>query len=531
MKKILLVLLVGLVFYSCEKNDEPEYNPYSVFEKEYRTRGNGYEDEYMGHLISYEFLQFDYPKKGDFRRYSQTINEDGENVGGIENVYRVAPTYRQKGQLVIVDYGSQDYDTLTSYGDSIVGKWTTYYYYGSSVPKRISLATDSITTYIGDNSYIDVIDNQTKEHISASCRWLSSDTTIAYVTSGNVYGKKEGNVTITAYYEKDSIKCAVTVRKDSIILPENVYLTEGVSFQLQYSFASQHYRHIDWSSSDEEVVSVSSDGLLYAKKLGSVVVSATAGEYVGTCNVFVNPSTGQANGHEWVDLGLSVLWASMNIGATTASDEGIACAWANPYGSGGYSGDKWCASPSYVEIIHNPDGTNSPILHHAKYSKYVIDDGGYHYPYYKTDTIRTVDEDGYEHIDYQYTFLGDGISKMELQDDAARHLWGAGWRIPSKEEYQELIDNCDFERVSLNGVWGYKVKSRKNGKTIFFPYAKWVSTEGNQGHSYKYWTSDLSVTYYAYMLDVSHETWQGNREIQSENRSCGLAIRGVIDRE
>ena len=389
---------------------------------------------------------------------------------------------------------------------------------------------DNITMFISDVSYIDVIETQSMEHVSSYCQWLSSDTTIATVSFGNVLGKREGHVKITAYLQGESVTCTVTILKDSIILPDKVYMTEGSYHQLQYSFASQTYRHIEWSSSDNEIVSVSSEGLLYAKNLGSAVVTAKAGGCIETCNVYVNPSTGEANGHEWVDLGLSVPWASMNVGATAASESGIACCWANPYSSGGYSGDKWCVNGTWVEVVQQ-NGNNVAILHYAKYTKYMVDDGGYQYPHYKTDTIRTIDDDGYEHVEYRHTFIGDGLNHIELQDDAARKIWGDKWRIPSKEEYQELIDNCDFEKVMLNDVWGYKVKSRRNGKTIFFPVAKYISEEGNSGQSYKYWTSDLYSTVAAYMLDFSHDHWQGNKEIQMEYRSCGLGIRPVIDRE
>ena len=530
----ILLVLPFITFLLCACNqDDPIKNPYSVFQKEYRTHGEEYEDEYYGHLTSCHILQFDKPNKADFYDFYQTFDDEGNVISGLENIYPISPTYHQRGQLVIIDYGRQIYDTLISYGDSLIGKWNTYYYYGSTLIKldKLQLLSDSIL-YIGDMSYIDAITNdKNAEHVSSSCQWFSSDTTIATVNLGNVYGKKEGNVIITAYYNGDSTRCALRVCRDSIILQENMYMTEGVSCQLQYTFASQKYRYVEWDSSDENIVSVNAEGLLYAKNLGNVIVTAKAGEYIGSCNVYVNPSKGEINGHEWVDLGLSVLWASMNVGASVASDEGIACAWANPYSSGGYQEDKWCVSGSYVEIVQQ-NGGNSAILHHAKYSKYVVDDGATYAPHYKTDTIVTLDEDGYEHIEYDYTFLGDGKSIMEIQDDAVRQNWGDGWRIPSKDEFQELIDNCDFERVSLEGTWGYKVKSRINGKTIFFPNVKSVSTEGNPGNSFKYWTSDLAATYSAYILDISYKDYvHGVRKIQTENRSCGLAIRGVINRK
>lgn len=536
MKKYYFLLLsfACITFLMCACDNEPNNpnnpnNSYSVFQKEYRTHGTESMDEYWGHITSYGIIQFDNPKNGSYSSFWQTYDDKGNAVGGIENVNYTPPTYRQKGQLVIVDYGKQYFDTLISYGDSVVGKWDTYYYYGSSIPKteNLILSNDSIIMYVGDVSYIDVIENkQNKEHISSSCSWLSSDTTIATVNSGNVYGKKEGCVTITAYYNGDSAKCSLTVLRDSMILPENVYMTEGVSHQLQCTFTSQKYRYIVWHSSDEETVSVSSDGLLYAKKLGSVTITVTAGEYVRTCKVFVNPTTGEINGHEWVDLGLSVLWASMNVGAETPSGRGISCCWANPYSGGGYNSDYWCSQAFYI------DSNNKPHL--AQYSKYQVDDGDLAEPYYSVDTIKTMDDDGYEHVEYEYTFTGDGKTNVERDDDAVFRAWGNGWRLPSKEEYQELIDNCEFEYVNLDGIPGYKVKSNINNQNIFFPNVQFVNEYGNHtGYVCNYWTSNLTTSSrYAHMMDFQYHTGYGNlQEVRATSRSYGLGVRGVINRQ
>ena len=44
-------------------------------------------------------------------------------------------------------------------------------------------------------------------------------------------------------------------------------------------------------------------------------------------NVVINKDRGRLNGHEWVDLGLSVLWATSNVGASSPSDYGDYYAW------------------------------------------------------------------------------------------------------------------------------------------------------------------------------------------------------------
>ena len=58
------------------------------------------------------------------------------------------------------------------------------------------------------------------------------------------------------------------------------------------------------------------------------------------------------------------------------------------------------------------------------------------------------------------------ISKTEY--DVAHVKWGYGWRIPSKKEFQELINKCTWAWTKRNGVWGYTVTG-PSGKSIFLP--------------------------------------------------------------
>ena len=59
------------------------------------------------------------------------------------------------------------------------------------------------------------------------------------------------------------------------------------------------------------------------------------------------------------------------------------------------------------------------------------------------------------------------------QEDVARISWGGKWRMPTETEFEELFDedNCVSTWTSLNGVNGYRVKSKKNGNSIFLPAA------------------------------------------------------------
>ena len=193
---------------------------------------------------------------------------------------------------------------------------------------------------------------------------------------------------------------------------------------------------------------------------------------------------GTENGYAYVDLGLSVKWATMNVGASKAEDYGDYFAWGevepkDDYDLGIY---KWC-NGSY-----------------NTFTKYCTDS------YYGTVDNKT---------------------QLELSDDAARANWGGSWRMPTTEERQELINNCTWTWTTQNGVNGYKVTSKKNGNSIFLPAAGYrydssLYYAGSIGH---YWSSSLS-TYspdYAYYLDFG----SGYVDWRNGYRFVGFTVRPV----
>jgi hypothetical protein len=118
-----------------------------------------------------------------------------------------------------------------------------------------------------------------------------------------------------------------------------------------------------------------------------------------------------------VDLGLSVFWASCNLGAESPEEYGDYYAWGETK-----------PKTSYTE-------TN--------------------YAYYD-DNLK------------QYTDIGVNISGTQY--DAATVNLGGDWRMPTKDEMEELIDNCTWEWIQTNGKNGFKVTG-KNGNSIFLPAA------------------------------------------------------------
>lgn len=118
------------------------------------------------------------------------------------------------------------------------------------------------------------------------------------------------------------------------------------------------------------------------------------------------------------------------------------------------------------------------------------------------------------------------ISGSDL--DIAHVLWGGSWRIPTVDEFKELVDKCMMERFNYNGVYGIKVTGL-NGNSIFFPFngGRMGNRVYSQGTSGNYWTSSLSYT--------SHKSWRvelKNDYIQVDNtygdfRYIGKGIRPV----
>ena len=173
------------------------------------------------------------------------------------------------------------------------------------------------------------------------------------------------------------------------------------------------------------------------------------------------------NGHKFINLGLSVLWAETNIGAESAEDYG------NYYGWG-----------------------------ETKPSSYTSD--AYNYE--------------------------DNPAKLDAEIDAATVNLGTPCRMPTQKEFQELCDNCNWQWATENGVKGYKVTSKKQGYTsnsIFLPASGYCEdgTTYEQGSYGLYWSCSLKLDLHncAYNLMFT----SSNHTTDAFFRHLGLSIRPV----
>ena len=171
-------------------------------------------------------------------------------------------------------------------------------------------------------------------------------------------------------------------------------------------------------------------------------------------------SVGDPNGHEYVDLGLpsGALWATCNVGATTALELGDFYAWGETETKDVYSWAtyKWC------------DG----------------------------DDVSTTNQSLIKYCDRGALGRLDGKISLEIEDDVAHVKWGGDWHIPTREEFQELIDYCTFDYDWLNEeqtIEGFKITGR-NGNSIIMPAAGYRNDATYKSDQFFYWSATLWMT-------------------------------------
>lgn len=175
-----------------------------------------------------------------------------------------------------------------------------------------------------------------------------------------------------------------------------------------------------------------------------------------------------------IDLGLSVKWASCNVGATKPEEKGGYYSWGETKESSYYDWTtyRFC------------DGTMDGI------TKYGVD----------------------------------GVWELKYIDDVAYQSWGGKWRIPTEDEITELKDRCTWERTKRNNVYGFNVTG-PNGNSIFIPGSGQRSRDrlSNEGYGY-YWSSSLTTPGFACCLVMIDE-----EEILIMNYAnfIGLSVRPV----
>ena len=152
-----------------------------------------------------------------------------------------------------------------------------------------------------------------------------------------------------------------------------------------------------------------------------------------------------AQENEAVDMGLSVLWGDRNLGAKNASDKGNYYLW----------GRNTPVTLDDVKSIENRQDHSVPM-----------------------DVNEFMNNEN-NLLPFTYTKYTPKDKKKYLdpEDDAASKTLGGNWRMPTRYEFLELINESSFDYTSLNGVMGVRLVSNKNGNEIFLPICGILSVD------------------------------------------------------
>lgn len=201
------------------------------------------------------------------------------------------------------------------------------------------------------------------------------------------------------------------------------------------------------------------------------------------------------NNEGYVDLGLpsGTLWANMNVGAESIIDAGDPFAWGE------------------VETKEICSVTN--------------------YKWYNV-TGWTGSSPNYDITKYNTSSLGvvDNKTKLDLIDDAAYRNWGGDWRMPTKAELLELIDNTTLIVTQIDGKRVHK-RVAKNGNYIILPLVLRDPTNQGSAGVGGIWTSELSYDIYSQKFDDSSacgtRLTQGDMGVAAYGRATQYNVRPV----
>ena len=191
---------------------------------------------------------------------------------------------------------------------------------------------------------------------------------------------------------------------------------------------------------------------------------------------------------EYVDLGLpsGVKWATFNVGATKPEEYGDYFAWGEtePKELYDWSTYKWC------------DGSYNTLTK------------------YNTDS--------------EYGVV-DNKKILESSDDVAYVNWGGNWRMPSVDEWNELLSHCSLKWEERNGVSGVVLVSVQNGNSLFLPaagvyhYNNGLISQNTEGY---YRTNSLDESRGTISLGFSYT---GSINWYANDRCFGQPVRPVYD--
>ena len=346
---------------------------------------------------------------------------------------------------------------------------------------NLSVSPSSVSVEAAGESFTISVTSDIDYSVEINDDWLTwdsaEDDVLSFTAGINTSAdSRTGTITITA----GEVSKNVSVTQAGLNLsvsPSSVSVeAAGESFTISVTSDIDYSVEIndDWLTLDSD-----DDGLLCFtaginvsaySRTGSITVSAgEVSETVIITQAELYDATGTINGYEYVDLGLSVMWATCNIGADSPEDYGDYYAWGE------------------TETKSTYRSSNSVT----------------------------------------YGVSMDDISG-DAEYDAAAANWGGTWRMPTYEECQELKDDCTWTLTTFVDVSGYEVTGT-NGNSIFLPATGYYTgSSHNLAGSYG---SCWSSTPYTDILEYAYSLYYGRGDYLRSNlyRYIGRPVRPVSD--
>ncbi|MBR5982860.1 MAG: InlB B-repeat-containing protein [Bacteroidales bacterium] len=298
-----------------------------------------------------------------------------------------------------------------------------------------------------------------------------TSATLPTVVTGNAT-----NVTTTGATLNGEI---INAGNDEIIARGFVYGTSptNLSYEEQCDLGT--------GSFSKDITGLTTDTTYYYRAYATNNIGTTYGDI----KTFVTTEL-QLNGHDYVDLGLpsGTLWATCNVGANSPEEYGDYFAWGETDTKDIYNWSNY----------YHCNGSQNSL------TKYCHDSN------------------------YGNNGFTDNLSTLESSDDAANANWGYSWRMPTRSEMEELIDNCTFEWTTQNGVKG-AIFTSTNGNSIFLPAAgnrngSSLNLNDTEGHYMSSNLNEINTSFYnglKFSSDI-HEIYGGYRYI-------GRSVRPVYN--
>lgn len=343
---------------------------------------------------------------------------------------------------------------------------------------------------------------------------LISDNTVSYeVAENNSGASRKGKIKLTYGSVSEEFPVTQTYTAPVISFTPESQITDYTSKTLSFTYSVDTPRQgvtASASSTDSWITNIQVSGNTVSYEVTENNNVPRTGKikltYAKTMMEFsvMQDRLRITNGYEYVDLGLSVKWSTCNVGASKPEDYGGYYQWA------GIEDVKDTSNNLFWDNCPYHTGT-STMPGWTKYVRYA-------------DSM------------YYWSGTGDPDNKMVLdpEDDVAHIEWGGSWRMATETEWAELrnTSNCSWTWTTINGINGYKVKSKKSGYTsnwIFLPaagyrYGKILFSVGTYG---KYWSSSLQEgpSFAAYNTNFNSSGFG----MHGEDRYNGESIRPVIE--